>query len=250
MKVIVKVSVVLVVGTLLNGQFASADPIALNYNLNGMYQGTTDTGYTSIGDRGVILNGSTVYNSPSFTTTVTSTQGARDFTSASSGLSYHYVSTPNANDIVALTQFGPSADTTTLAQPIVLGKNSNIGVLYDYSSGGGKFDVTLGFSNSTSVTVTLAAGDWTNVGVESPAAPVPAPLAGVATQSLVQQAGFGHGDGFVDGVGNTNSPYIQQPLEMVQATLTEASLLSGKGFDIDGLTLTSIDFDNRVGNRV
>jgi hypothetical protein len=242
---VVHVAIALVTIVSLNAQFAAAGPITLNYNYNGLYQGTGDTGYTSISDRGVILNGSTVYTGSFGGSTTTSTQGAQDFTSVSSGLAYHFVSTPNANDIVALRSSSPTIDTTTLASPMALTGGSTIGVLYNYSNNGGKFDMVLGFSNNTSVTVTLAADDWTNgVTGETPAATVPAPLPGVATQALVIQPGFGHGDGFVDGVGGTNSPFLQAPLEMVQATVTASSLLSGEGFDINGLTLTSITFDN------
>ncbi len=245
---VVHVAIALVTVVSLNAQFAAAGPITLNYNYNGLYQGIGDTTYTSISDRGVILNGSTVYTGSFGGPTTTSTQGAQDFTSVSSGIGYHFVSTPNVNDIVALTASGPQTDTTTLSNPVSLSSGSAIGVLYNYSNGGGTFNMTLGFSNNSSVTVTLSAGDWTNGGNETASAPVPAPSAGVATQSLVIQPGFGHGDGFVDGVGNGNSPTFQQPLEMVQATVTGASLLSDN-FNINGLSLTSITFDSRDGGQ-
>ena len=153
---VVHVAIALVTVVSLNAQFAAAGPITLNYNYNGLYQGIGDTTYTSISDRGVILNGSTVYTGSFGGPTTTSTQGAQDFTSVSSGIGYHFVSTPNVNDIVALTASGPQTDTTTLSNPVSLSSGSAIGVLYNYSNGGGTFNMMLGFSNNSSVTVTLS----------------------------------------------------------------------------------------------
>src|SRR5262249_55239761 len=48
---------------------------------------------------------------------------------------------------------------------------TRIGILYQISSGGGDFDVTLRFSDQTSVTVTLNGPDWYGVSPGTPSPP-------------------------------------------------------------------------------
>jgi hypothetical protein len=220
--------------------------VPLNYNLDALYHGTGDTSYQSIADRGIVYNGSTFSNSN------VSAHGVFDVTSTLTGLPYHFVSAVNTPDTVALTGRGGlpsgnySSNTTTLSQGIVMNSNTAIGVLDNYSNGGGNFDMVLGFTNGHQVTVTMNAGDWTGNGTGSGNGPV-APTNGLATQALFAQAGFGNGAGYFDGVGGTDNPNQDQNVQLVQSTVTGSSLLSGQGINWNGWTLNSITFDNRTG---
>lgn len=220
--------------------------LPLNYNLNALYQGPADVGFQSISDRGLIYDGSVV---PNGTTPVISNHGVQAFTSTTTGLSYRFVNTPATLDTVALTPRtglptgNYTSDTTTLTNPIVLDKGSQIGILYNYTNGGGKFDVTLNFTDGTSVTTTLAGPDWFKV-----PGTIPAAGPGVASQKLVgQPAGIGYGDGTFDGTGGVDTPHFDAPLNVMEGVLSEPSLLTlATPFDINGKTLSGITFGNRV----
>jgi hypothetical protein len=219
--------------------------VPLNDNLNAIYHGVGDVGFQSISDRALIYDDSVV---PTTTTPVISNHGVQAFTSTTTGLSYQFVNTPATVDTVALTpRTGLPAgtytsNTTTLSHGIQLDTGSQIGILYNYTNGGGKFDVTLGFSDGSSVTTTLAGPDW--FGVHA----VPAAGPGVASQALVgQPAGIGYGDGTFDGSGNVDVPHFDHPLNVVEGVLSQPSLLAlATPFNLNGKTLTTVSFGNRV----
>lgn len=224
----------------------------LNYNLDAIYHGTgtgpstDDTQYQSISDRGLIWNGSTV---PNGNTPYVSAQGLQNFTSAQTGLAYTFVSTANTLDTVALTPRSGlpnnenyTTNTTTLSSPVLLGSNSAIGVLYNYSNGGGTYNMTLNFANASPLSVTLSANDWAGGGAH-------APSAGVYSQTIVSQAGFGNGSGNVDAVQGIDSPSYASgvPLQVTEAYVTAASLLTGLGTNVKGDILESITFNGLNG---
>ncbi len=125
-------------------------------------------------------------------------------------------------------QTGPQ---TTSFGGITMGSGAEVGVLLQVSNGGGDIDMTLGFTDLTTVTVTLNAPDW--FGAQAPGLP----NAGVAFQ---ETRGTFPG---TDQVDFANNPATD--LNVVEAQVSAASLLSGQGFDIDGKVLDSVTFSNR-----
>ncbi len=233
--------------------------IPLSYNWNGMYhfgeEGQPDSpdGFRSISDRALSIDG-----------------GANSFGTnpivGATGVTYTRVDTAFTLDIVHLGNTGagnaktwdtvvdgdnlgvqpnwlpdPSAHTqpqvTTLASPILLDANSSIGVLYQVSNNGGQFDMVLGFTDSTTVTVTFRGADW--FGPTNP----PAALPGVASQTRLNGTTF-------QGTSNGDSPIVQtwptQALAVTEGVVTVASI-SGAGLgNIAGKSLSTISFQNPV----
>ncbi|MBY0262008.1 MAG: hypothetical protein K2Q20_06670, partial [Phycisphaerales bacterium] len=168
--------------------------IPLNYNWNGMVHigeaslpdasDAAGTGYRAIADRGLLLDG---------TTTTPASFGVVPIVGAT-GMPYSIQTQANVLDMIFLgnrsisTPFdsapapggtlgvnrgvqplwlanpdltGPQ--TTTISPPITLDGFSEIGVLYQITNLGaatGTFLVTLGFTDSTSVTVSMTGRDW------------------------------------------------------------------------------------------
>lgn len=129
---------------------------------------------------------------------------------------------------------------TSIITPIVIPDGFEMGVIFHSSSGGGTFDMTLGFSGGLEVTVQLSAPDWfANLnGVASPPAP------GVASQ-LRLPGPLSAGDGFL-GAAATDSGTLGSPLNIIEATVTSDSLAS-LGTSVVGEELISIRFDNARG---
>ncbi len=180
-------------------------PVALRYNFNGMVhageagQPDNPDGFRSISDRALLVDGA----AGSFGTSPVTGFNAIPYTIISAPLvldvvhlgnrvtsGWAYDATVDGDNIGIRPNWDTSPDhtvpqTTTLATPIEMFGNTQIGVLYQISNGGGSFDVVLGFTDATSVTVRLAGPDWYNLPV------VASPGAGVVSQSRL---------------GNTNWP--------------------------------------------
>jgi len=244
--------------------------ILLSYNWNGIShiaeRGFPDDldGFRTIGDRGLRLD------------TATSVGGGS--ASVQSGnLLYSFETRPNVVDMIVLgrrsvnNQTGPkgtwddiadgdsfgvqpnwdpsdasaiiASSTTTLSPPRLLDDQFALGVLSHGTEGGGAFNMTLTFTDSTFVTFTLDCPDWFANGnhVADP------PGLGVATQAILTPAPLSAGDGF-DAVENHESQDAGNPLNLTQAVVTRNSILSGLSVDVSGKQLASITFDTWVGS--
>lgn len=175
-----------------------------------------------------------------------------DTTSDSSGLAYDAVDTAFVTDMIFIgerTDFDPTADgdnlgtqpdwladtdqttvVSAVGNPSTLTGSSAIGLLYTNGYSGGTFDVELGFTDATSVTVTLQSPGWTTVSEPD------APLAGVASQALFAvYSAHSIGDlAFLFG----NRMVIHE------AVISAAELLADLSFDVSGKTLDTLTFSN------
>ncbi len=171
--------------------------VPLAFNFNGMAhvgeQGSPDAanGYRSISDRGLLVQGA-------------AGQFGTGAVTGATGLPYTIVTSPGVLDLVMLGSRGPGTGwpydafvdgdnigvqptwdpnpnhktpQVTSGLNIPFYANTEIGFLYQCTNGGGSFQVVLGFSDATSVTVTLAGPDWFN----TPAVAAGGP--GVSSQS-------------------------------------------------------------------
>lgn len=239
--------------------------IPLNKNWNAMLHNTEGTdpdaldGFRSISDRALVLGQA-------------DSLGGGAMAVSSNGLTYRFTTSPATRDAAVLGHRQPTANgpwddvddddnigiapnwdptggtgtvssvTTDLTPTEPLDESFDIGFLYQFSNGGGEFDVTLGFDDNSSVTVTLGAPDWfADFGPM-----VPAPLDGAASQAYLPGPLSG-GIGF-PATGNVDLPTSDGPLSVVEARLTAASLMTGKSFDVMGRSLTSVTFDNFNGS--
>ncbi len=241
--------------------------VALAYNWNGAVHageaGNADApdGYRSIADRGLVLGQADSLGGADFTVT----SGQMVYLLAGDGspaLDSVFLGTrlPNGgpviwDDVDDNDAFGiaplwdPTGGTGIVASSVhpldpptaPLDSLFTIGILYNGSNGGGSFDVTLGFTDATSVTVRLACPDWfANFNGNAPA-----PGAGVASQLLLAGPLSG-GDGFA-GASNIDTGAAGEPLNVVEARVTAASLLADAGFDVTGRRIDTITFDNFSG---
>ncbi|MCW5764932.1 MAG: hypothetical protein KIT68_03025 [Phycisphaeraceae bacterium] len=217
------------------------------------------SGYRSISDRGLNINGAAgsfgtgpINGGTGMSYTIVSSAGVPDLVMLGDrnrfGPTYALGSGNNFDSVVDAdflgimpswlpnggTSIGDSnftgVQTTNLPSPLLMDVNSQIGVLYHVSNGGGRFDVTLTFSDASSVTYTLAGPDWFGTQI------APASLPGVASQSQL---------GVYNGVGNRDNPTPDGTLNVFEGVVNRSSLLSGLGFDIAGKQLVSIGFGNR-----
>ena len=133
----------------------------------------------------------------------------------------------------------------------VFGPNTKVGILYhisnvDILSGTtpreATFDVTLSFTDATSVTVRVQGSDWFGGASATPYNQVlPGPMAGAEAQRVL---------GIYRGVENTDKgdPANTGHLKVDEAIISTASM-QGLGFDATGKTLSAITFGNlRSGN--
>lgn len=233
--------------------------VDLNYNWNGVvHPGEMDmpdslSGYRSIGDRGLISGSTTSLGG----TTGILTDG---------NLTYWLEMRPDVVDIVHIgfrgnlwdlvvdgdnigvaPNWDPSvagngsntpSSTSTFTPSPVLNSAFEFGVLFHAAQNGGDFDMTLGFTDATSVTVSLNAPDW--FAAFNPAPDPAAP--GVASQALLPGPLSG-GDGFL-GAGGFDNGNTDQPLNTIQSVVTASSLLNDLGFDVTGKQLNSVVFNN------
>ncbi|MCB9851647.1 MAG: PQQ-dependent sugar dehydrogenase [Phycisphaerales bacterium] len=242
--------------------------IPLAYNWNALIHNTEGTdpdapdGYRSISDRGLIMS-------------TADSVGTGGMALTSAGLTYRFVQSPSpALDAVVLGLRRPNGGTawdntddddnlgvvptwdptggsgqvtssvTTFAASEPLDETFDIGFLYQISNGGGTFDVTLGFDDASSVTVTLGAPDW--FADFGPAMPAAGP--GVAVQAYLPGPLSG-GIGFL-AAGNVDAPIIDGPLSVTEARVTTDSLLADLGFDVSGRRLNSLTFNNFNGGAI
>ncbi len=242
--------------------FADDMPIALNCNWNGIVHGTAEQGnpdnpdgYRSIADRALHFADGT------------------PFTLGAAGFRYQFVETAFTNDLVYLGNrnvvgigcncpFDAVADfdnigtqpnwltdpfvtsvTTNVMPALSMTANTRIAVLYNYTNGGGFFDMTLGFADASSVTLTLQGPDWfaNNNGVAD------FPGFGVDSQAVLAGPLSG-GDGF-PGTQDHDMGNPGAPLNLVEAVVTRDRIMFDFGIDIAGRSLTAITFDNRTSDR-
>ena len=121
-----------------------------------------------------------------------------------------------------------------------LGEDFVLGVLYNASNQGGDFEMTLGFTDGSSVSVFLNAADWF---ADFDPRPLPPDL-GVATQDVIAGPLSG-GDGFDSTY--LDDAFFDSPLAVTEATVTTASLRDGLGFDVVGRQLKSVEFHDFIG---
>jgi hypothetical protein len=234
--------------------FGAEFQLPLAYNFNGMVHpgeaGLPDdpNGFRSISDRALIIDG----NPGSFA----------DMASPNSGLFYGIVNTPGTPDIVHIGNrntvdggnwaFDPAPDgdtqgiqpawlpvpeqastTNPISPGIVLDATSQIGLLYNASNGGGTFDVTLNFADTSSVTVTLHAPDWYGPFLSLPNPPGP----GVSLQQNYPAT--------YSGSSGTDLASADADLLITEAVITATDLLTDLAFDVSGRELIGITVDNR-----
>ncbi len=243
-------------------QTASAQPLALSYNFNGLVHGAAEqgqpdslTGFRSISDRSLLIDGAA------------GSLGTNPITGAN-GISYSIVQTAGLLDIVHLGNrtinfayeaaapgvnpnigIQPTWDSTpnhttpqlsdVSAQGITLFANSEIGVLYMISNGGGQFDVTLTFTDASSVTCRLAGPDWFGV----PA--VPARLNGVSIQSRL--GGTSQRWASTENTDSgTTAPITptDRRLSVIEGVISVAEMIADGLGNHAGKTLQSISFGN------
>lgn len=258
------VSVVLLAAT----AAATDNHVVLNYNWNGIVHSgeglspDDPNGFRSISDRALYVD--------LFTPNAFGTGGI----TSTSGLTYSVVTTAGSLDLVHLGNTATSTaggtctgcpsrwwdatvglnanrgiqpawlagvsdhlnpQTSPVVPPLPLDANSSIGFLYHISNSGGSFQVVLGFSDASTITVTLSANDW--FGPTNP----PAPAAGVASQLRLNATTY-------TGTSNIDLPTIQtwptQSLAVTEAVVTAQSLANAGLGSIAGRTLTSITFQN------
>jgi hypothetical protein len=235
--------------------------LPLEYNWNGLVntaaeQGTANRdnpeGYRSIADRGLLL-GTGAANTLDFAPLFNS-----DF------MPYSIVSTPGTLDIVHLgdRRFVAGAarnwgtGTTQGLQPDwladndhtvpqisdvsalrrVLSPTTRLGVLYQASNGGGRFDTTLNFTDGSTVTLTFRCNDWFGNAVP------PAPVAG---SGLLFQRQLGV---YASTQNADNAETTTATLNVSEAVVSVQSMINAGLGDFSGKELQSIAFGNPVSN--
>jgi hypothetical protein len=236
-------------------------PIALNYNFNGIVHGVDEqgqtnfdnpNGYRSIADRGIIM-GSGEVDSIDATPLV-------DI----DGMPFSLVNEAGALDIVHLGNrnlvanqarvYGSSAtnaqqpswqtdpdqtgpQTTDLSSAhYILGATSRLGVIYQITDSGGTFDTTLNFTDGSSVTVNLRAPDWFN----SQVVPAPGAASGLTAQ---RQLGVYAATDSTD-IANLST----NNLNLVEAVTTVAELNNDGLGNHAGKEISSLVFSNPHSN--
>ncbi len=241
--------------------------IPLTNNWNGMFhagEGTNaddPTGFRSIADRALAVNGLTnsigttpLVGNTGITYTIEQNAGVLDMVhlgNTASSTTTVCTGCPtrwwDAGGVVANRGNQPSylvgLSDHTLPQVtdvsglgITLDALSSVGFLYHVSNGGGNFQAVLGFTDGSSVTVTLAANDWFG-----PVTP-PAGGAGVASQALMP-ANTGTRRTFT-GANNLDLPVAQayptQDLGVVEGVISVAEMIADGLGNHAGKTLQSI----------
>jgi hypothetical protein len=250
---------------------ATDNHIVLNYNWNGITQSSEEgqpdspNGFRSIADRAIWYDGATanalgtspIVGNSAITYTIVTTPGVLDIIHLGNTIVYTPTTTNpnppagsptrwwdgsgapglNASHGVQpawLSTLNHTSQTTTISPALLIDSLSSIGVLYQISNGGGAFDMVLGFTDSSTVTVTLSANDW--FGPNNP----PGAGAGVASQTTL---------GGVNNTYNSRSTTdsanaTASVLNITEAVVTPTSI-SGAGLgNIAGKSLNSITFQN------
>ena len=159
-----------------SGSLAYGAAINLNYNFNGIIHagetGVPDSasGFRSISDRALDFSSGVPSGAILDNYTFITTAGSLDIVHLGNrntvdGGSHAFDSTADgdSNGISPSWLVNPDqtgSQITNLSMPVILGGDSELGVLYQISNGGGSFDVRLGFSSGSDRIVTLSGPDW------------------------------------------------------------------------------------------
>jgi hypothetical protein len=127
--------------------------------------------------------------------------------------------------------------TTTFATPIAMTSGSNVSFIYTASNNGGDFQVILHFTDGSSVTLDCNAPDWF-----ADFDPLVSPPFGGLEWQYNLPGPLSEGDGFA-GTKAQDAAVHGEPLTIVEAGASRATINSGLGFDIAGKSLDSITFD-------
>lgn len=162
---------------------AAQTPIPLDYNFNGMVSNATETGtanaddpsgFRSVSDRALHLalaggfGSSTLTGNTGLIYSITTADHTLDIVHLGDRTILFPFDNIAGNNIGVYPAWLDTADhinnpqTTLIDPPILLDADTDIGILYQISNGGGNFDVTLGFTDFGTVTVTLKGPDWFN----------------------------------------------------------------------------------------
>lgn len=234
--------------------WSSDTPVALSYNFNGMVHSGEGTfaddpnGYRSIADRGLRVDGA----AGSFGTNPLLGFGGIPYSIEMNAGVLDLVYLGNRNTVSGgFRAFDPNVDgdergiqpnwladpnqggpqtTDVTAQNFLLDATAEIGLLFQISNGGGDFDVTLGFDDASSVTVTVNGPDWFLSQNPDPNG-----------AGLVSQSQFG----VFNGTGNTDMPVDDADLNVVESVISVQEMINDGVGNVTGKTLTSITFSNR-----
>ncbi len=243
----------------------SFQALPLAYNWNGMSsdaseQGesnrTDPAGYRSISDRGLLLNqpgsinSGPVLGTDSMPYTIPSAGHTLDIvhlgdrrtcdnanhnwnppgTAVNCGAQPTWLTN---NDQATIPQVSPMG-----ALSATLSAQSRIGVIYQISNGGGRFDTRLTFTDNTSVTVTMRGPDW--FAPFNPTTPPPTPGSGLIVQGKLGDYLATESEDVA--TSTTNNLIVSEAVFSVQQLR-----LDGYG-DFTGKRIASIAFLNPVGN--
>jgi len=250
---------------------ASAQPIPLNYNFNGMIHadewsggwpgdpGVADVpnGFRSLSDRALRVDGQSgaidaqpLVGATGLTYTVVPTGHVVDIVMLGNrnlvdNGNWAFDAAPDGDNVGIQPTWLPNPDltgpqTTTISPAIALAADFQIGVLYNITNGGGAFQIVLGFTDNPSITVDVTGPDWfggQNDWYASNSIPSPVwPYGGIASLSRLGQYSSVY---WVDNPAPTVST-----LNVAEVVLTVAQMyIDGLG-DLTGKHLSSITFRN------
>jgi hypothetical protein len=227
--------------------------IPLNYNFNGMthvgedFNPDNPKGFRSISDRALAITDAvdsigvgTIVGNTGITYDIVREAGALDIVHLGDrnfvdNGNWAFDPKPDGDNhgtqptwLKSTDQTGPQ---TTTVSGVTFGPDTQIGLLYQISNGGGFFDFTLSFTDATSVTVQLQGPDW--FFDQSPEAPG----FGVAAQAQL---------GVFAGTEDTDNARPGASLNVVEAIVSTQSLLDAGFGDMSGRELASISVSNRT----
>jgi hypothetical protein len=238
--------------------------LPLAYNWNGLVSGATEqgatnysdpNGYRAIADRGLLLGAagsiaSGVTGTDSMPYTIRTQDHALDIVHLGDR---RYVANGFRNwagaggdtNAAAQPSWLPDNDQATVAQvsPMsgvagTLTAESRIGVIYQISDTGGRFDCTLTFTDNSTATITMRAADWFSG--NNPVHPGPTPGSGLIAQ---------HKLGSYAATQNTDtSASTTNNLDVVEAVMSVPRLATDGYGSFAGKRLASISFQNPVSN--
>ncbi len=154
--------------------------------------------------------------------------------------------TPTGTKIYLATCDHIGDQTTTLASPVTLDANTEIGVLYTISDSGGQFDAVLNFSDSTSTVARLACQDWT--GTTNP----PIISNKVSATGLIKHTVSGTTSSNFRAVQNNDTGSLlafgSTSVQVAESVISVPKILATTGVNLAGKQLTSITFRNSFYN--
>jgi hypothetical protein len=163
------------------------------------------------------------------------------------------VSPTTPTKIVAATCIHDTVNqTTVLSSPVTLDANTEIGVLYTISNGdstsgrGGSFDVTLTFSDNSTVVTRLHGNNWDATALPNIISNL------VSSQQLIKHTVGGTTSVNFRSVSNTNDAATLNPFGTTNLGVIEGiisvPLMTSSGVNVVGKTLTKITFGNSFYN--